>query len=602
MNMTATCNDFSRIKLKFDGEQAKILEVASDKTHISPAKGQNIDQLAQQNAKDRLADGVSEQYEAISLESSDFPIIRSSDRPLTNKAQLLLIMGQYQAITNSMDDAQRTNMLAIFLSQLEAKGLKALELSRHLDSLHTEYDGLLNDCTDALNIASDAFSKVTTAERQLADAESALTELLQLLGVANADDPAVKDKSEVLAAKNAIADAKGALSQAQTNLNSAKGTAEQALGVAQKALNEINTKTAEMNTRYHNIDLNAKGNSAASSAVAQSEKGLTKTATMILLITEFVMKMEEAASDKLLSDLELNRIQAKARQAEMQRKSDEYMEQMKKAEETQKMANCIGKILGGIAITLGAITTIFGGSGIALMAVGVGLMVADPIVAALTGKSLTERIMDPIMQHVFMPLMNIIGDIVTKIFDFGPLGLLLNAIDKATGANMMDTVHMAVTAVVTISAIVAIAFVAVSAVKIMIDKMANAMTSAIMRSIKEAITQVIKKMTDPVMTQKLGKQALNRLTMTGIGVQVSTTIIQAGMNINVANLRLQATKTIAEFDMASMDVSILRELISTILEQHKQDQKLSQMISVSLSNTLKDSANANRFIIRNIHA
>ncbi|MGK2888112.1 MAG: hypothetical protein ACSLEN_00235 [Candidatus Malihini olakiniferum] len=37
------------------------------------------------------------------------------------------------------------------------------------------------------------------------------------------------------------------------------------------------------------------------------------------------------------NDLELNRIQKKAHQAEMQRKSDEYEEQVRKAEEAQKI-------------------------------------------------------------------------------------------------------------------------------------------------------------------------------------------------------------------------------------------------------------------------
>ncbi|MGL9735999.1 MAG: hypothetical protein ACR5LF_11570 [Symbiopectobacterium sp.] len=66
--------------------------------------------------------------------------------------------------------------------------------------------------------------------------------------------------------------------------------------------------------------------------------------------------------------------------------------------------------------------------------------------------------------------MNILSDIITQVFDKTLLGLLLNAIDKATGANMMDTIHMVVTASVTIAAIVAISLVAKTVSKFMIEK------------------------------------------------------------------------------------------------------------------------------------
>ncbi|MCW2483096.1 type III secretion system translocon subunit SctE, partial [Candidatus Symbiopectobacterium sp. NZEC135] len=352
---------------------------------------------------------------------------------------MLFLMAQYQEIASGMDATQRANALAVFLTQSEARMDKARELSAHLDALHETYDGLEAEFSQAQQGVDGASDDVAQAQRKLDEAQRSLAELLEQLGVTDPDDPSLADNPDVTQAKKEVADAQKALGLAQTTLSDARLIAEQKRAAMQSVLNDINASTAEMNSKYGDVDMTSKGGVVSSNAVTQSEKALTKTAVMIMLITEFIMQMEEASAEKLKNDLELNRIQTKARQAEMQRKSDEYEEQVRKAEEAQKMASCIGKVLGGLAIALGAITTVFGGGGIALMAVGIGLMVADPIVAAITGKSLTEMVMNPLMEHVFMPLMNILGDIVTQIFDKTPLGLLLNAIDKATGANMMDT-------------------------------------------------------------------------------------------------------------------------------------------------------------------
>lgn len=634
----------------------KVSEAISTKTHISQVKGKAIDQLAQQRAREMIADDVSAQTASLTSENVESPTIRQST-PLTSKAQMLFLMAQYQEITNGMDATQRANALAIFLTQSEARMDKARELSAYLDALHQSYDGLEAKFNEAQKGVDGATDDVAQAQGKLDEAQSSLDELLEQLGVTDPDDLSLADNPDVTQAKEEIADAKKALGHAQSTLSDARAIAEQKLAAMQSVLNDINASTAEMNTKYNDVDLTSKGGVVSSNAVVQSEKALTKTAVMIMLITEFIMQMEEASAEKLKNDLELNRIQTKARQAEMQRKSDEYEEQVRKAEEAQKMASCIGKVLGGLAIALGAITTVFGGGGVALMAVGIALMVADPIVAAITGKSLTEMVMNPLMEHVFMPLMNILGDIITQIFDKTPLGLLLNAIDKATGANMMDTIHMVVTAAVTIAAIVAISLVAKTAAKFMIEKMSQAMTCAIMQSIKQAIMQVINKimpqlvnnsmrqgsaalsrsmqsvtkqvgkitkdinkkldkisdkvnanvmkvlrLNDPEDAKRLGNIALKRLEMLQNGVHTAMPVVQSGMSINISNIRLQATKAIADFNLAAMDVSILRDLISKILAKHEEDSKVSQSVNMTLSDMLNSKANTGKCVVRNIRA
>ncbi|MBG6245642.1 hypothetical protein CS369_14190 [Candidatus Symbiopectobacterium sp. 'North America'] len=119
----------------------KVSEAISSKTHISQVKGKAIDQLAQQRAREMIADDVSAQTVSLTSENVESSAIRQST-PLTSKAQMLFLMAQYQEITNGMNVTQRANALAIFLTQSEARMDKARELSAHLDALHQSYDGL----------------------------------------------------------------------------------------------------------------------------------------------------------------------------------------------------------------------------------------------------------------------------------------------------------------------------------------------------------------------------------------------------------------------------------------------------------------------------
>lgn len=612
--------------------------VASGKTHISVMKGSRLNAIAQQRSQDEIANGVSEEFGRNLELDNDRPALREPTNKLTNKSQVLLAMLRYQSLSNTMDSHQLANAAASFAAQSEATIQQAQEMSAELDELQSEFDAQAEVIDSAKGEEESANSEWKKAGDKLESAKNVLDNLLK--------DPNASEE-DIAKAKADVAAANAAYQKAGENLTAAKNKTKDALETGQKILDKLNAKTAELNTKYGNVVL--PGQASVSTAAEQSEKALSRTAIMIMLITEFIKNMDEVASEKLKSDLEMNRIQTKARQAEMKRKSDEYMEQTRKAEDTQKMAECIGKILGGLAIALGAITTIFGGAGTALMAIGIGLMVLDPILEATTGKSLTGMIMDPLMEHILMPLMNVIGDIVTKIFDYTPLGLLLKEIDKATGANMMDTIHTAVTAVVAIAAIVAIALVAKSAAKFLIQKMTKAMTNSIMKAIKSAVKSVIDniipqlkgmakngssavsksvskltrqitqqiakvsakmtknitgiiKKSDSAIINNLRKINLNHLNMARVGITASNSVVQSGMSINVANIQLEASKKLADFQMANTDIKILRDLLDVIINRFKQDQGQIQSIGQMLSDTLQNQNSAGHFITRNMKA
>lgn len=625
-----------------------LAEASASKSHISTAKGAQLNALAQQQNQEEITRGLSAEYGADTESYSEQPALRqTTTTTLTNKSQTLLAMLRYQSLTSTMDDSRLATAAAVFAAQSEAQITKAQELSAYLDNLQNDFDAQ-SEIIHSAQSAEDAANSVwKTAFDKLNSAQNVLDNLLNNPD-ASEEDIAKAQAEDIAKAQANVTQATQELREAAEKLSAAKNTTQAALDASQKILNEINAKTAEMNRQYSNTTFPA--TVSARTAVEQSEQALTRTAIMIKLITEFIMKMDEMTSNKLQSDLEINRMQSEARQAEMKSKSDEYEEQVRKAEEAQKMAGCIGKILGGLSIALGAITTIFGGAGVALMAVGIALMVADPIVEAITGESLTGMIMNPLMEHVFMPLMDVLGGIVSKIFDYTPLGLLLNAIDKATGANMMDTIHTAVTAAVAIAVIVAVAYLAKSAGKFLIDKMTQAMTSAIMQAIKKAITQVINKIipqlvksaarqgkaalsqasrtvakqvsqtidrvskqvtkqitgvlkqSDSAVIRNLGKINLNHLNMARIGLDTSNLIVQAGMNINIGNIQSDASKALAAFHLANSDMRILRDLLDSIISRFKTDQEQVQSVRVMLSETLHSQAATGQFISRNMKA
>ena len=90
--------------------------------------------------------------------------------------------------------------------------------------------------------------------------------------------------------------------------------------------------------------------------------------------------------------------------------------------------------------------------------------------------------------------------------------------------------------------------------------------------------------------------------MARVGITTANSVVQSAMNINIANIRLEASKTLAEFQMANTDIKILRDLLDTIITRFKQDQGQVQSIGLMLSDTLQNQNAASNFVTRNMKA
>jgi len=476
-----------------------------------------------------------------------------------------------------------------------------------------------------INQAASAAEKATTAYQQAEEQLKAAGEdqaakqqavddaQAELEGMNPDDANYAQIQQKLKEANTALDEAKKATQQAGVQADTAKHVAETAQGHYASVLQE---------SQYQNH--NAVLPDLFSNTQKKSDK--SSAGTMARIIAECIQLMGDLSVNKLKADLETsNKLQA-TRQKEMQKKSEEYQEKVRRAEETSKITGCLADILGGLATLVGAITSVFGGAGVGLMAVGIGLMAADGITEAITGKSLTSMVMDPLMKYVLNPLMDVIGKIITEVFDKTPLGLLLNAIDKATGSNMMDTIHSVVTAVAAVAVMVAIAFVAKSAAKFMMKNMNELLTKIIGQSVKQALQQAIKKMMPQIV-----KTASNQLSKGFASVKNAladkladdpatlqarllqleqlrqfTTLAAAGSqttgNILVGNLQAETSEILASMTINETAIKLSREQNEHILEYFKREQEMLTSMTKNMSEALMKQQETGRAILRHITA
>ncbi len=362
--------------------------------------------------------------------------------------------------------------------------------------------------------------------------------------------------------------------------------------------------------------------SMRSGTAQQTEKHLNNAATLSLLLGKFIQSVGDQSVEDLKNDLAITNTMREANQKDMLKKSEEFAEQQRKAEEASKATGCLGKIIGGIATAVGAVGMVFGGAGAGLMAVGIGLMVLDPIMEAITGKSLTGMVLDPVMEHVFMPLMDLMSKLLDKIIDYTPIGLLLKELDKLTGLDITDMVKALAAAAATVAVFIAVAYVAKSAAKTMIDKMPKILTEALNKAVKDTVEQVSKAVPDMVkngskkISQKVGslqkavfkndplsqEKWLNRLELTRNTAMVTGSTTQATGNMISGQLQKEAMDALAGFTLSAADMEILKQLAEMIYQSFERKQELVQQLWGEMRNQLLQQSGTGRTIMRNLSA
>ena len=392
---------------------------------------------------------------------------------------------------------KRREVISSLLNRAAKHQKQATELSQAMDRA----TGQLQAATFELDTAIGSLDNNTARLKELKQQHTALQNELGDLSLAGIE----KDAPRYIALKQNIEQAKNAINSASQTVIAAEAEMLKKLDTSQALI----TQHGDLIKQLAKFSRNTAGVVVVNhqQLITEEKKNLSFQAMVTLRMVQMQGIVHENNLNKLKNDRELSAKLMEATRTSLTEKARQFDEQQAKASEAaEKMSKCT-KIFGGIATALGAMTMVFGGAGAPLMALGLGLLVADTVTEKLFGFSITEKVMGPLMDHVFMPLMNAIKDVVSAIFDHTPIGALLNYIDQKTGANMMSTLHTAVAAAATVAIIVAAAFILKSAGKVLYKTLGKSLARAVASYVKTAIKSAMEQM--PKLLKNAGKSIKN---------------------------------------------------------------------------------------------
>lgn len=477
--------------------------------------------------------------------------------------------------------------LATWRAMRESEKAMSTELSKEFEKALGESEAATAAFKTATQNSETANAAVTAAQSKADEAKSKL------------DKMSPNDSG--------YADAKAALDTANTTLAQAKTAASNAADAAAQAQQVATQKAAVTDgvvDKIHNAGID-------SETAKQADKdNLNNLAKLTEVMARFSKLLGDNSERSLKNELSLFEAMQDSRQKEMEKKADEYQKEVKKAETLNTVMGCLGKILGAILTVVSVVSAAFtGGASLALAAVGVGLMVADEICKAVTGKSFIEEALKPLMDKILKPLMEMLSKAITKALE----GL---GVDKGTAEMVGAVVGAVIAAVVMVVAMVAVATVGKNAA----SKMGDMLGKLIGDAVKDIVPQVLKDLASG--TGKLFSQGMERLTKSlGLGSDeasqklVANTldrVVTAGSFINSTIqgiggveqgvFRKKAAEALAGFSLARASMEQLEKWLQQAVETFGSNLKITQDLTVNMSNVFEQTTDAGRFVLGHTRA
>ncbi|MFG0392455.1 type III secretion system translocon subunit SctE [Pseudomonas sp. zbq_4] len=475
----------------------------------------------------------------------------SEDRFTLLMASLINLLGDV-----SLESLKSRMEILRSAAKASAEGNKALS-DDYLSAL-AELEAAVASASVSEQELAAAKAKVDSAQRALADAEAALGKT----------EPGTPEHAKALAARDL---AQGNLTAAQQLLSKA----ELKYLAAVKVAGEAGKKAEALARSVENAGLGDKP------VLDGIKRQLNAAATMVLLMTRFAALMGESAENKIEAEQELFRSMQAARQEYMEKKSEEYLEQVRKAEAASKTAGCIGKILGAVLTVVSVVGAAFtGGASLALAAVGVGLMAADMVVKELTGVSFMEKAMEPLMDNILGPMIQGIGK--------GIADLLKKAGVDAASADMAGMIMGAIIgAVVMVAVLVVVAVVGksaagrvASAMGNMFGKLANKMAPQMLKQAARAVSNGFSSVMTKARTSIGLKSDAISLEMYASRLAASVAVVEAGGVAAQSALETKsgihqrnAAQHLAEFELAKVISEQMKNYLSDMVQLFDQSMK-----------------------------
>ncbi|WP_397458137.1 type III secretion system translocon subunit SctE [Pseudomonas asplenii] len=328
------------------------------------------------------------------------------------------------------------------------------------------------------------------------------------------------------------------------------------------------------------------------------QEHLNAAGALVLAMARLIELLGDAADRQLQADQELFLTMQAARQDFMRIKSEEYQEEVRKAEAAQKAMGCIGKILGWLVLavsavvavvstvaTLGAAAPAAGALiGAAIGVVGVLASLSDMIVKEVTGNSYMEKAMKPVME-VFQKLVKVMADMYTQVL------MTMGVAEEK--AKMAGAIIGAIAAVATVIAAAVVGIQAAGPVlgtvmnKVM-EKLGDAFSRLVPELLKQAATSVGRGLSRLV-EQLRGlvasasddvtlSQLKNRLEVLLATVQIAGTASQAGLQVKSAVHQQQGAEHLADIRVSMAIVDSLGDYLEEALGafarliEHKDEQ------------------------------
>ncbi|MBD1587211.1 type III secretion system translocon subunit SctE [Pseudomonas typographi] len=322
--------------------------------------------------------------------------------------------------------------------------------------------------------------------------------------------------------------AQAALERQQQQLLAIQKGAEQAK-LEHRAATDVAGKAAVAADEIAKQALEAAGSGRWSSELeGTAKKEISAGARLVALMLRFSELMGETQDKKLESDVALFKELQAARQAEMNRKAEEYAKEMEKAAKAAKAANCIGKVVMAVTAVAGVVATL-----------ATGGLAAGAFVAVLAAATpLLDKALKPVTDGLMQAL-----------------GPVLEGLMKAVSGLLQDMGVDASTAMLVASVAVSVALAAavMAAVSLLSAGAGSAIAQKVMAKVGDVTSKLVDKLMNSIMgqmlqgaTSKLGQQAL---------VRQLQTLLRPMMQKVAANVSGPAGKTMLQDAQTALSVT-----------------------------------------------
>lgn len=514
------------------------------------------------------------------VEMTDAPALtppRSHD-----KGDLTALIGRLMQVLGERSLAEIETRLAQWQSQESSK--QAIRTK--------ENEAFLN----AVREAQDALAAFEGAGKSTNEARAALDRARDKLAQAQAAfDAAAPDTPESIAAKTALDTAKAEFDAATKHFEDAKTAQNKAQDAATAALKKSDALLSDVMS------------APDAKPGAEGEEHLEQIKSLIAMMAMYAKLLGDSAQTAIEEDMKFFETVRDARENDLQKRNEEYREQVRKAESLNKAMGWLGKILGAIITVVGIVGAAFtGGLSTPMVALG-GAMLADTTVGAATGFSLLGEALKPLMTSVIQPMATAIG---------GAIGGFLEkmGVPKAT-AEIVGGVVGAVVAAVVVIAVLAVTLVAGSAVA---SKLGGTIGNLVSETVKKIVPDLIReslKSGTKMLSQSMSSLAARLGINDGTGQVVGKVLTKTAALGEVGLVGTQSGGQVAAgvFEKNAADISaemiVSREVLAKISEWVKQaaqsftssDNTITSLLS-SMSDAAKNQNEAGRFILNNVRA